>query len=322
MAQYRGVAERERGGKQRENHDCETIDAAPVVPEIYAGRVLRPGLLVVASHLIQLSLVHTRLAMRTDRNPDNESRLGAQHGGLLQSRTPTTTRGFASPSSSHARTSFAEPAGRSVQRFSSETGRLVGVGTNGVVRLNNSSAHAEIVALAMAQAAVGSFTLAERRHASPRAVLVVRAVRNVPWRDAVERRDPPRVFGDRARTLRSRASTRGRSSPTRIAISRIAGSRSNAAACGARARLFSISTSSEAGRSTTRDPLSSRGERLLPPPPADLSEGVRVRMRFMTSVVAMIVATACTVSDDQEVAIGQDAAAQVEREAPMVTEPR
>ena len=40
-----------------------------------------------------------------------------------------------------------------------DTGRLVGVGTNGVVRLNNSSAHAEIVALAMAQAAVGSFTL-------------------------------------------------------------------------------------------------------------------------------------------------------------------
>jgi len=40
-----------------------------------------------------------------------------------------------------------------------ETGRLVGVGTNGVVRLKNSSAHAEIVALAMAQAAVGSFTL-------------------------------------------------------------------------------------------------------------------------------------------------------------------
>ena len=40
-----------------------------------------------------------------------------------------------------------------------DTGRLIGVGTNGVVRLRNSSAHAEIVALAMAQAAVGSFTL-------------------------------------------------------------------------------------------------------------------------------------------------------------------
>lgn len=40
-----------------------------------------------------------------------------------------------------------------------DSGRLVGVGTNGVLRLKNSSAHAEMVALAMAQAAVGSFTL-------------------------------------------------------------------------------------------------------------------------------------------------------------------
>lgn len=43
--------------------------------------------------------------------------------------------------------------------FEAATGRLVGVGTNGVVRLNNSSAHAEVVALMMAQARVGSFTL-------------------------------------------------------------------------------------------------------------------------------------------------------------------
>lgn len=47
-----------------------------------------------------------------------------------------------------------------------ETGRLIGVGTNGVVRLNNSSAHAEMVALAMAQAEVGSFTL--QNDAAPR----------------------------------------------------------------------------------------------------------------------------------------------------------
>jgi tRNA(Arg) A34 adenosine deaminase TadA len=43
--------------------------------------------------------------------------------------------------------------------FEADSGRLVGVGTNGVVRLNNSSAHAEVVALMMAQAHVGSFTL-------------------------------------------------------------------------------------------------------------------------------------------------------------------
>ena len=45
--------------------------------------------------------------------------------------------------------------------FEAGTGRLVGVGTNGVVRLNNSSAHAEVIALMMAQARTGSFTLRE-----------------------------------------------------------------------------------------------------------------------------------------------------------------
>ena len=43
--------------------------------------------------------------------------------------------------------------------FEAQTGRLVGVGTNAVVRLNNSSAHAEVVAVMMAQAAIGAFTL-------------------------------------------------------------------------------------------------------------------------------------------------------------------
>jgi tRNA(Arg) A34 adenosine deaminase TadA len=43
--------------------------------------------------------------------------------------------------------------------FEAESGRLVGVGTNGVIRLNNSSAHAEVVALMMAEAGVRSFTL-------------------------------------------------------------------------------------------------------------------------------------------------------------------
>ena len=43
--------------------------------------------------------------------------------------------------------------------FEAESGRLVGIGTNGVIRLNNSSAHAEVVALMMAEASLGSFTL-------------------------------------------------------------------------------------------------------------------------------------------------------------------
>ena len=43
--------------------------------------------------------------------------------------------------------------------FESDTGRLVAVGVNLVVPLNNSSLHAEIVAFMMAQAALGSYTL-------------------------------------------------------------------------------------------------------------------------------------------------------------------
>jgi tRNA(Arg) A34 adenosine deaminase TadA len=43
--------------------------------------------------------------------------------------------------------------------FDGASGKLIGIGTNGVLRLNNSSAHAEIIALMMAQAHVRSFTL-------------------------------------------------------------------------------------------------------------------------------------------------------------------
>lgn len=47
--------------------------------------------------------------------------------------------------------------------FEVESGVLAGVGTNAVLRLGNSSAHAEIVAIMMAQARVGSYTLRESR---------------------------------------------------------------------------------------------------------------------------------------------------------------
>ncbi|HSJ08755.1 MAG TPA: nucleoside deaminase [Longimicrobiales bacterium] len=43
--------------------------------------------------------------------------------------------------------------------FEAESGRLVAVGVNRVVPLNNSSLHAEIVAFMMAQAVLGTFTL-------------------------------------------------------------------------------------------------------------------------------------------------------------------
>jgi tRNA(Arg) A34 adenosine deaminase TadA len=57
----------------------------------------------------------------------------------------------------NVRRSTGGPFGAAV--FESETGRLVGIGTNGVIRLNNSCAHAEVVALMMAEADLGSFTL-------------------------------------------------------------------------------------------------------------------------------------------------------------------
>lgn len=43
--------------------------------------------------------------------------------------------------------------------FDADSGRLVSVGVNLVVPLNNSSLHAEIVAFMMAQAALGTYTL-------------------------------------------------------------------------------------------------------------------------------------------------------------------
>jgi tRNA(Arg) A34 adenosine deaminase TadA len=43
--------------------------------------------------------------------------------------------------------------------FESDSGRLVAVGMNSVVRLNNCTLHGEMVAFMMAQARVGSFTL-------------------------------------------------------------------------------------------------------------------------------------------------------------------
>ena len=44
--------------------------------------------------------------------------------------------------------------------FESDSGRLVSIGVNSVVRLNNSALHAEMVAFMRAQAAVGSYSLA------------------------------------------------------------------------------------------------------------------------------------------------------------------
>jgi tRNA(Arg) A34 adenosine deaminase TadA len=43
--------------------------------------------------------------------------------------------------------------------FRSDDGALIGVGTNSVIRLNNSTLHAEMVAFMMAQASLGTYSL-------------------------------------------------------------------------------------------------------------------------------------------------------------------
>jgi tRNA(Arg) A34 adenosine deaminase TadA len=155
VAQYCGVAKREGGGKQREDHDCETIDTAPsfqVLPS--APRlgllVLRaPDSIELRAHILAMHPTEIRItnpdwvASMVDyssRYTDDDARVRL----TIQLARENVLRGTGGP------------FGAAVF---DETGRLVGVGTNGVMRLKNSSAHAEIVALAMAQAAIGSFTL-------------------------------------------------------------------------------------------------------------------------------------------------------------------
>lgn len=48
--------------------------------------------------------------------------------------------------------------------FERESGRVVAVGMNGVVRLNNSTAHAEMVAIQLANRRIASYTLAADGH--------------------------------------------------------------------------------------------------------------------------------------------------------------
>lgn len=50
--------------------------------------------------------------------------------------------------------------------FERGTGRLVAVGMNGVVRLNNSTAHAEMLALQLAERRIASYSLAADGHPS------------------------------------------------------------------------------------------------------------------------------------------------------------
>ena len=74
--------------------------------------------------------------------------------------------------------------------FEQSTGALLSVGVNSVVRLNNSTLHAEMVAIMMAQHRLGSYTLAGSPSATYELVKLVRPVRDVSGRGALERRAP------------------------------------------------------------------------------------------------------------------------------------
>ena len=71
------------------------------------------------------------------------------------------------------------------------------------------------------------------------------------------------------------------------------------------------------------DPSGSDGEHLLPLWPGEPYGASVVRARIGSTLVlfAMLLVGACTIDNEQEKAIGQEVAAQVEREAPMVTDP-
>jgi tRNA(Arg) A34 adenosine deaminase TadA len=109
--------------------------------------------------LIQLNEPDTRSAMATSEiritNPDWVPEAVAAH--RLYPDDDARVRVAISLARENVRRGTGGPFGAAV--FDADTGGLVGVGTNGVVRLNNSSAHAEVVALMMAQAALRTFTL-------------------------------------------------------------------------------------------------------------------------------------------------------------------
>ena len=90
--------------------------------------------------------------------------------------------------------------------FEEESGRLVAIGINRVVPLNNSVLHAEVFGFMMAQATLGSFTLAAEG-------MPAHTLYHVSRRRALERGAARRVVGTargcKARELRRRPSVPG-----------------------------------------------------------------------------------------------------------------
>ena len=152
-----------------------------------------------------------------ERAPDERSggahrasRLGRSRRRLGAPPIATTRRACDSPSRSRAKTcgnALEGPFGAAI--VEEESGRLVAVGMNQVVPRNNAILHAEIVAFMFAQQRVGSYTLGGRRSARAHAGLVVRSLRHVPRRRALERCAPRHLRCDArrcgARELRRRS---------------------------------------------------------------------------------------------------------------------
>jgi len=141
--------------------------------------------------------------------------------------------------------------------FESESGRVVAVGMNSVVRLSNCTLHGEMVAFMMAQQKVGSFSLngpglpIHELHTScePCAMCLGATL----W-SGVQRV----VYGAAREDASVLNFDEAPCSPSRTSISRRGESRSSGTFSVTKRAPFSSSTAVKAGRSTTADPLAQR----------------------------------------------------------------
>src|SRR5687767_1035065 len=100
---------------------------------------------------------------------------------------------------------------------------------------------------------------------------------------------------------------------------------SRAATCARRRTPCSTSISSAADRSTTGNATPSdevaQGTSLARVSRQMTGPTMRARAALMWTMLLNATMVACSIGDEQEKAIGQDASAQIERELPIVTDP-
>ena len=136
--------------------------------------------------------------------------------------------------------------------FETASGKLVAVGMNSVVRLNNCTLHGEMVAFMMAQQRLGSFTLAAP--GMPTHELFTSCEPCAMCLGATLWSGVRRVVYGAGREDASRLNfEEGRCSRRRTSIWKIAASPSFATCCAPRRARCSSATERRAGRSTTDD---------------------------------------------------------------------